>query len=256
MPQSPDILEFTCNICEAKNQAATRDLMREAPTCTSCGSTVRWRSVIHALSLGLFGYSLGIWDFPNRQDLVGIGLSDWLGYAKRLPLRLAYRNTFYDEDPRLDITDPPDELEGKLDFLIASDVFEHVEPPVERAFVGSLRILKPGGLLVLTVPYSREGNTEEHFVNLHEYEIFDFKGRQILVNRTADKQWEVFEEPIFHGGPGATLEMRQFSGDAVLEQLRAAGFVDVVLCEEAVPEFGIIWPLRHGLPMLASRPRN
>ena len=212
--------------------------------------------MIHALSIGLFGHSFGIWDFPNRQDLVGIGLSDWLGYAKRLPLRLAYRNTFFDSEPQLDITDPPPELEGKLDFVIASDVFEHVEPPVERAFEGSLRVLKPGGVIVLTVPYAVEGETKEHFGNLHEYEVLDFKGRKILVNRTADNRWEVFDGPVFHGGPGVTLEMRQFSCDSVLDHLRSAGFIEAVVCKKAAPEFGVVWPLRYGLPMLARRPAN
>ena len=114
-------------------------------------------SVVHALRRS-FGQGMSISEFPIRPDLTGIGLTD-CGYAPRLSSKLAYRNTFYDREPRLDITDPPTDLEGTLDFLISSDVFEHVPPPVERAFEGVFRLLKPGGVFVLTVPYLLQGET-------------------------------------------------------------------------------------------------
>jgi SAM-dependent methyltransferase len=217
---------------------------------------VRWRSVISALSMELFGRSLGIWEFPPRPDLAGMGLSDWHGYASRLPSKLSYRNTFYDSQPRLDISNPPSELEGTLDFLISSDVYEHVLPPVDRAFENTLRLLKPGGLLVCTVPYTGAEQTVEHYENLHEYEVAEVDGDAVLINRTADGRTEVFKKPVFHGGPGETLEMRQFSREGALEGLRAAGFEDVVLCEEAFPDFGVVWPLPYGLPILARRPQD
>ncbi len=40
-------------------------------------------------------------------------------------------------------------LEGQLDFVISSDVFEHVPPPVDIAFENTRRMLRPGGLFVL-----------------------------------------------------------------------------------------------------------
>lgn len=212
--------------------------------------------MISALSVGLFGRNLGIWEFPLRPDLTGVGLSDWDGYAARLPSKLSYRNTFYDSQPRLDISNPPDELEGTLDFLISSDVYEHVLPPVERGIENSLRLLKPGGLLVCTVPYSDAEQTVEHYEHLHDYEISEVDGDAILINHTVDGQTEVFKNPVFHGGPGETLEMRQFSREGVLKSLRAAGFEDVMLFEELFPDFGVVWPLPYGLPIVARRPQD
>lgn len=249
-------LTFHCNICGEPNTSDPSELGREARSCAACGSTVRWRSVISALSFGLFGRSLGIWEFPPRLDLTGMGLSDWHGYASRLPSKLSYRNTFYDSQPKLDITNPPSELEGSLDFLISSDVYEHVLAPVERAFENSLRLLKPGGLLVCTVPFTGAEETVEHYENLHDYEVAELDGDSVLINRTADGQTEVFQKPIFHGGPGETLEMRRFSREGALASLRAAGFEDIVLCEEASPDFGVVWPLPYGMPILARRPRD
>jgi SAM-dependent methyltransferase len=215
---------------------------------------MRWRWVIHLLSTGLFGRSLPIKDFPERGDLVGIGLSDSTVYAGRLSEKFDYRNTSFEVEPRLDITDPPKELLGTLDFLIASDVFEHVEPPVERAFEGSFLLLKPGGLLVLTAPYSVDEETVEHFPSLNEYEIFDFKGRPIVVNRAVDGSLEVFDKPVLHGGVGATLEMRVFSRSSLLRNLQAAGFTEVVVNDEPYVEFGIDWPRPYGPPITARRP--
>jgi SAM-dependent methyltransferase len=247
-------LTFVCNICGESNDAHPMTLDRETASCAGCGSNVRWRSVVHLLSKALFGTSLGLWAFPSRPDLTGIGLSDWPGYAERLAPKLSYRNTHYDREPRLDITDPPSDLHRSLDFLIASDVFEHVDPPVERAFENAFRLLKPGGVLVLTVPYAISGGTDEHFASLHQYEIVEFKGRPIVVNRTADDRWEVFEDLVFHGGPGSTLEMRRFSRDPLLAGVREAGFTEIVVSDHACPEFGILWLLPFGIPILARRP--
>jgi SAM-dependent methyltransferase len=247
------MLDFSCNICGERNTAHPLALGREDRTCAGCMSTVRWRSVIHVLSMGLFGRSLRIADFPDRPDLTGVGLSDWEEYADRLSLKLSYRNTFYDEEPMLDITDPPADLLGTLDFVISTDVFEHVAPPVERAFENSFRLLKPGGILVLTVPFATEGSTKEHYANLHDYEIVEADGRYTVVNWTVDGDQEVFEDPVFHGGPGETLEMRLFSRADVLRNCREAGFGEVGLIREPCLEFGVVWPTPFGQPILARR---
>jgi SAM-dependent methyltransferase len=248
-------LAFTCNICGDANSAYPLELERQTPTCRGCGSTVRQRSVVHALSLGLFGQSLALHDFPSRPELTGIGLSDWPVYADQLASKFAYRNTFFDAEPWLDITAAPSELDGTLDFLISSDVFEHILPPVERGFESSLRLLKPGGLLILTVPYTLREDTDEHFPNLHQHELVEFRGRFILLNRTVDRRWEVFEELVFHGEYGSFLEMRVFSEKSLLNHLRAAGFEQISVRREACLEFGIVWLKPIGRPILARRPK-
>ena len=70
-------------------------------------------------------------------------------------------------------------------------------------------------------------------------------------NRRRDGQVEEFPSPVFHGGPGTTLEMRLFSRDSLLRDLRAAGFREVRVADEGVPEFGIVWPVPWSLPVVA-----
>ena len=212
------------------------------PSCESCGSTPRFRGVVHALSLGLFAESLPIPRFPQRRDLRGLGLSDWEGYATWLAKKFDYTNTFLHTEPRLDITEIDESLAGTLDFLISSEVFEHVAPPVERAFANAACLLKPGGVFVLTVPYGLAANTVEHFPDLGDYEIVsDEAGEPVLETSTGDGSVIRYRNLVFHGGDGATLEMRSFALASLETHLREAGFHPVeVLGDE--PRYGIVWP--------------
>jgi hypothetical protein len=104
------------------------------------------------------------------------------------------------------------------------------------------RMLKTDGLLLLTVPYKIDGQTAEHFPELHEYALAAPGGRTVLVNRRRDGSLEVFENLSFHGGDGSTLEMRVFTETSLKKIIAGAGFGGVHIASEDVPEFGV----RHG----------
>ena len=226
---------------------------REDPSCSGCKSSVRMRGVIHHLSLGLFGASVPIGQFPHRPDLTGLGLSDWLGYAPRLAAKMGYINTFYHQEPFLDIAAPVPGRFPPADFLISTDVFEHVPPPVERAFAGCAAQLKSGGLLVLTVPFTDVPETVEHFPDLHQFSIVKLGEGYVLVNRDRAGVLSVQEGLKFHGGPGDTLEMRIFSRADTIAALERNGFQEIVVHEGAYPQWGILPPHHHGLPITAKR---
>ena len=232
-------LAFRCNICGRACIASLDALAREVASCTECRSTVRWRSVVHALSTELFGRSLALPDFPERPDIVGLGMSDWDGYAVPLSRKLGYRNTYYHQKPTLDIKNVPDDMEGRFDFVLSSDVFEHVPPPISEAFVNVRRLLKPGGVLVFTVPFGGGSTMIEHFPELYRYELVKEDGRRMLRNMTRDGRTQVFDDLVFHGGSGATLEMRFFSERSVLQEFKAAGFSMVTIHRHPNFEHGV-----------------
>jgi SAM-dependent methyltransferase len=230
------------------------ELDRELPSCPGCGSTVRWRSIIRTLSLELFGESLALPDFPHRPDIRGLGMSDWDGYAQTLSRKFDYVNTYYHREPKFDITNIPASFVGSFDFVISSDVFEHVPPPVSLAFANVRRLLKPGGVLIFTAPYTKEAETVEHFPELYNYELVETGDCFILKNTTRTGDSQVFENLIFHGGDGSTLEMRVFSERSLIGEFERAGFKNITIHGEPDFEHGIYRQEDWSLPMSARVP--
>jgi len=209
---------------------------------------------MHALSLELFGVSLPVPDFPRVQSLRGIGLSDSRAYADPLGEKFDYRNTFYSREPRLDLTNPACERPGQYDFLISSEIFEHVAPPVEAAFQNAFRLLKPHGVMLLTAPYSLGPATVEHFAGLNEFGLAQVGGRTLLVNRTPAGDVQVFDNLVFHlGGNGPALEMREFSETGLRQALEAAGFSEVRIYSEDYLPFGVVRAESWSLPVAARK---
>lgn len=215
---------------------------------------MRFRAVADLVVREVLGGPAVLPEIRRRPDVAGLGLSDAACYAGPLARAFGYRNTWFHKEPRLDITAVEASLAGRFDFLIASDVFEHVAPPVARAYDGALALLKPGGAFVMTVPFSLDADTVEHYPDLHDWKVEQQDGAWRVVNRTADGRRQQFDAPVFHGGPGTTLEMRLFSRDALLRELTRAGFADLRVAGDSYLPFGIHWPHPWSVPIVAKRP--
>jgi hypothetical protein len=254
-PDAKDPLTaFQCNVCGSFNLVPRSRLDREISSCRQCGSSVRFRCIVHLVSTALYGKSIPLPDFPPDPAISGAGLSDWGGYADPLAQKFDFSNTYYHMEPRLDIVAPPPAMLGSLDFLTTSDVFEHVPPPASRAFAGSYALLKPGGHLILTVPFVDMPATIEHYPEMRDFGIVQFGDDYVVVARNADGSTTLHPNPAFHGGPGQTLEMRLFALNDLLRLLKDAGFTDIKVMSEEMPQFGIAFPTPFGLPILARKP--
>jgi SAM-dependent methyltransferase len=247
-----EIIRFQCNVCSGANTKTYEQMDREIPSCDHCDSNVRFRWIAHAVSEAFFDRSLPLKGFPMRKDIAGLGLSDWEGYAGPLARCFDYTNTFFHTEPRLDISNLPEDRTGRYDFVIATEVLEHVVPPVDIALANLYRMLKPNGIAFITVPWIGEV-TQEHYPELFDYHVAQDNGRWQVRNRTRDGREEVFDNPVFHGGPGTTLEMRLFSGSDLVKRLEKAGFAKVEICRPTVREYGIIFQETWSLPMLAYK---
>lgn len=245
---------FHCNLCGAPNGTSLLRLSRETPSCAGCGSNVRFRAMARLVVREMLGRDVALPDAPRRPDIVGLGLSDVAAYAGPLAEVFAYENTWYHTTPQLDIANTPPERLGRYDFVVASDVFEHVAPPASRAFENARKLLKPGGRLIFTVPFSLDPDTVEHFPDLHEWRVAEHDGGWRLTNRTAAGALQTFDDLIFHGGPGTTLEMRLFSKAALEREFLRAGFARVRVAAEPYLPFGIHWPEPYSVPMVAYAP--
>ena len=251
----PGTLFFQCNICGNLCTIELASLSREAKSCPNCSSSPRTRAVIRTLSSCLFQENLILSEFPIRNDIKGLGLTDPESYASQLKQKFDYQNTYFHQEPRLDIasnTVAPERRQA-YDFIISAEVFEHVVPPVKVAFENVYEMLRPGGLLLLTVPYGLQAETIEHFPELHRFTIVERDGSYELNNVTKSGVKQTFRNPVFHGGRGATLEMRIFCYSDLLRLLKASGFEDIVV--HGSPDFrhGIWWPQPWSLPITARK---
>lgn len=179
-------------------------------------------------------------------------MSDAGVYAHVLRHKFNYFNTFFHAEPKLDIRSPARHYLGQFDFVVSSDVLEHVEGPTCRALENLRALLKPGGILALTVPYGFHETTIEHYPELHDYRIEGVGADRVLVNVTKDNREQRFTNLCFHGGDGSTLELRIYSYNDLIRQLAEAGFKDIQVHDASRPEWGIIHRHKLGLPITAK----
>ena len=209
--------------------------------------------MILALARAMFGVDLALPDFPMLKSVRGLGFSDSDIYANRLSAVFTYTNTFYHREPFFDLTHPDENEFGKYDFVICSDVLEHVPQPLHTAFQTLACLLKPTGILILTMPYSLESSTIEHFSDLRQFAVVDIGGKAVLVNKLESDGYEVHDNLIFHNGPGRTLEMRILSEQDIRAMLRTVGLAEVLIQTLGSTEFGIAQTGPCSLPILARK---
>ncbi|WP_333678483.1 class I SAM-dependent methyltransferase [Dyella sp.] len=252
--KTPTMERPVCNICGFRLIAPIEVLSeREMRSCAACGSTLRFRATVAALQSELDGDGQVrvLAQIPRRKSLRGIGMSDSGVYAHVLRQKFNYLNSFFHTRPMLDIRAPAQHYLGQFDFIVSSDVLEHVDGPTGRALSNLRALLKPGGLLVLTVPYGFHEKTIEHYPELHDYRIEGDGSHRVLVNVTEDGREQRFNNLCFHGGDGSTLELRIYSYSDLVRQLGEVGFKDIRLHGADYPEWGIIHRHQLGLPITA-----
>lgn len=244
----------TCPVCAFSYEIAAETAKREGRQCINCGASGRASALLYAVAETAYGVARPIKLQKPRKELRVIGLSDGPVYQKLLSSRFNYTNTFYHQEPFLDIMSPAEKYLGSADMLITSEVFEHVVGDYHDAFRGAFAVLKPGGTMILTVPFQNAGEHLEHYPGATGYESYEAsKGKWIAEIHYADGSKTFDEKAVYHGGPGKTLEMRVYSRKSLIAAIEAAGFTDIKVHDENRPEHGILWGKPSRL-ITATRP--
>lgn len=235
-------MAFTCNI--TGNIFDLNDQEKNRELASRFGYNSRFRAICYVFTVLFYGECKVLSDLPINKSLKGIGMSD-SGWATIFEEKFNYTNTFYHKSPFLNIYNREHVSNfSDLDFIISSDVFEHIEPypSIQQAFNNLNLMLKCNGRLIFSVPYSF-GEHKEHFPNLYDYKIVNEDGKYTLHNRTKDNKTEIHEDLCFHGGTGLVLEMRIFSKKSIEYYLAKAGFVDIVFnsITSDMMKYGIFW---------------
>jgi SAM-dependent methyltransferase len=233
---------FCCNICGVENPLDLASLHRELVVCRNCGSNARFRGIFHAIQTYVAGRADLKADAERLKRIKGLGFSDAFQYAGRLAESFDYTNTYYHQSPRIDIMERSTFPKEPCDFIVCSDVLEHVVGDLDVAFKNLRSALKPGGKLIFSVPYLEGEATIEHFPYLDTWKICEVKGKFFLNNVRADGTQETFTDLNFHGGPGAVLEMRIFGEGDLIGRFKKAGFASIKILEADVMAIGYVWP--------------
>ncbi|MGO9108817.1 MAG: methyltransferase domain-containing protein [Thermoguttaceae bacterium] len=252
----PARVPFLCNVCGTANMLPQARLTREDGHCSSCQCYGRLRSMVYALTSQFSPQQPVLKWMAARKDIRGLGCSDW-GYTGLLAKKFDYVNAFYDREPQLDLCnvdwrrwDP-----ASFDFITCTDVLEHVEPPVQRAFDNMHRLLKPGGVAILTVPTTLDPINREHFPALTEWSIETQNSQRVLINRRDDGVVERFDNLCWHGGEGMTLEFRVFSREGLIDNVEKAGLRVAQILDRSIPRFAVsLCP--NNLVLLAEKPAS
>ncbi len=235
--------QANCTICGSAYSIDITCHSREGKLCPNCGASGRTQAIGFHASIILCGSSVPLKEHLINKSKKVVGLSDGKVYADILNTKYDYTNSFYHREPFLDIANPPDRAHGIYDLLISTEVFEHIVGPSVAAFKGAFDILKPGGYMILTVPFINKGESVEHYredlINYTSHQNRD--GSWFAELEFSDGHKEIDNEAKFHGGPGKTLEIRLFNRDRLIEELNIAGFVEVDIHDENMPEKGINW---------------
>ncbi|MDT8439732.1 MAG: class I SAM-dependent methyltransferase [Wenzhouxiangellaceae bacterium] len=147
----------------------------------------------------------------------------------------AYLRSLFDQDAQLRFEDATSLSfdDARFDALLTCDVLEHI-PDYRAALAEFARVLKPGGHLILTVPF------------------IDSQAQSIL-RAEIDEDGNTIHhvEPEYHGdpvSPHGVLAYHTFAWD-LLDAVRDAGFANAEWCLPWRPDrglFGTLWMLHAG----------
>lgn len=247
-------IPHTCNVTGKKFFLDNSEKHREMGLRFECNC--RHRAIIYFLTKKLYDEPKILSEVNENKKINGIGMSD-SGFDILLKEKFSYTNTFYHQHPFLDIYNNKHvDTYKNLDFIICSDVFEHINPhpDIQIAFNNLYKMLKPGGFVIFSVPYNDKAHME-HYPSLFKYSIEFNDGEYLVQNETINGKKEIFSNPIFHGGPGATLEMRQFSKDSIINYFNSSGFSKIEFneIEEDLNQYGIYWHTDLDLIITATK---
>ena len=260
---------YICNLTGNNFTIKDDDKGREGGSAFGLNS--RLRSIIYVLTNTVLKSNQTLNNITPNKNIRGIGMSDAPNLALELSKKFNYVNTFYHTDPFLDIYNNEDvSTYNNLDFIISSDVFEHISPypNVQTAFNNLFKMLKIGGHIIFSVPFIYD-NYYEHFPSLYDYSVeFDKRmNKYYIKNITIDGKEELFytsktpsgqtSDLCFHEGPGSTLEMRIFSQDKLIKYLKDAGFREIIFYDpneiKDMEKYGIFWENKCSLVLSAKK---
>ncbi len=201
-----------CNICGWSGEFLKPEMDREGAMCGNCSATSRHRAIAYVVGQVLKMGQTSVFQWPEKKSLKILESSARGSYPIMFAEKFDYYAVEFDPAKIAEGTHPREYADfQKLHYadetfglVVASDVFEHVRKD-EDAYKEIIRVLKPGGSFIMTVPYDH-----------------DRPNTIVRVDTTGEKDVHILE-PEYHGGGGHTLTYRNYGRD-LLSLLRKVGY--------------------------------
>lgn len=200
---------FFCVACIRPSKARKGTIGREGANCYWCNTTSRDRAML--LNIHWAFLSKFLKDPRSVPKIVGVSDGQLMEKILKKIYQSNYKNYHYHQEPKLDITQVASNLYCSADIVSCTEVLEHVAPPIDNAFLGLYKLLTENGALVLSVPHNDKfGVHIEHFPILTDSELV-LDEKPMLRGHDLRGNYLEFQDLVFHGGIGSTLEYRVFS---------------------------------------------
>jgi SAM-dependent methyltransferase len=228
--------QAACNICgttaafDSPTEPCDLPTLRESLGCRVCEGISRDRALVSALA-GMLRMSGPLLEWRRDRSRRMFETSGYRGHPRYLPEIFDYYNLPFAPPPTDESDEPLDPRRGAdlqdlqfpdgfFDVVMTAEVLEHV-PDEQRAIREIARVLKPGGHLILEVPYG-------HALECNDVRVHRWHGRDVFLS-----------PPEYHAEH--TLVYRIY-GRQLLEDLAAAGLA--------------VGHLRLDIPELAVGPQS
>ena len=213
----PQHIKAYCHYCRQSTEMAYRSLwsynLREGLTCKKCGLNTRQRLMSYLIrqcvqdGFRIYLYEQRTRFFARIRDtlpqceLVG---SEYLGESRAPGERVG--KLIHEDAANLSFES------DSFDIIVSQDVFEHV-PDIDAAFREAFRVLKKGGILLLSVPFFWDKEKTEKCAVIEDGQVM------------------ILRSPVYHGNPMSrkgSLVYHNFGWD-LADIIRNAGFSDAEL---------------------------
>lgn len=232
----PQAMSGRCGLCDRDAvffSDPKADSTRETLSCSCCGASARQRATAMALFAALprprqsivyateHASSFYVWLRKRIGRLLGSEYG--IGLRRRLQMSTWLWRSRIWELVRIEDVTALSFRDAKLDAIVCQDVLEHV-PDYRAALREFVRVLRPAGTLLLTVPFYHGVLKSKQIAFVDDNGHIDHVG-----------------EPEYHGDPvgGGVLCYHHFAWD-LLDAMREAGFAHVDACR--------VHDIERGLP--------
>jgi hypothetical protein len=212
----------------------------------------RNRALWYILSHYLFGKLVILNNVPQNKAIRGLGIND-SNYSKYLSMAFDYKNykifnkrsfstmTETETNTMIDLYNVNFYIHNNYNFITCTEIMSHLSPypGLNIVFKNLHTMLRPGGVLILSTPYSFDGRYIERHPSLYKYEIVS-KAENTGTLKTDEPQWcikniradganEIINSPIIYNRDDpSSIEMRKLNYAELNHLLVEAGFKDII----------------------------